>query len=197
MKYVVRATVVVALVATGCGSDGTEPVATNASEPAATEAPEPPATDAPEPDPEPATTDAPEPAASSGGPADLAITAIEFGGAITVTNLGDAPVDVTDLWLCNRPSYAPMPATSIAPGESISITDLPTADVGGEVALYTSNSFGDSASIIDYVAWGTGGGRAAVAADAGIWPGGDTVPAAGTGIAAPTGGSTSADWTST
>ena len=84
----------------------------------------------------------------------------------------------------------------VAAGASITIpaADLGLSDGGGEVALYSSNDFGDSASILDYVAWGSGGGRASVAADAGIWPDGDVVTVGGDSISAPNGGASASDW---
>lgn len=137
-----------------------------------------------------------EPAFASGGTADLAITEVVFDDHLTITNLGADAVSVDGLWLCNRPNYVPMPTALIAPGESIDISDLSISVGGGEVALYTSNSFDDSSAMLDYVAWGGGGGRASVAVDAGLWPDGDTVDAGSASISAPSGGSSAADWSS-
>lgn len=131
---------------------------------------------------------------ASGGPEDLAITEIVFDDHFTITNLGSEPVNVEGLWLCNRPNYVPLPPGVIAPGESIEISDLVTASNGGEVALYRSNSFGDPEALIDYVGWGNGGGRSSVAADAGLWPEGETVTSTGSSISAPNGGDAAADW---
>lgn len=129
-----------------------------------------------------------------GGPEDLAITEIVFDDHFTITNLGSVPVSVEGLWLCNRPNYVPLATAVIAPGESIEISDLVTASSGGEVALYKSNSFGDPEALIDYVGWGSGGGRASVAAGAGLWPDGETVTSTGSSISAPDGGAAAADW---
>ena len=46
---------------------------------------------------------------------------------------------------------------------------------GGEAALYTSPEFTDPEAIFAFVQWGTGGARADVAAQAGIWPAGASV----------------------
>ncbi len=181
MKRWMLVIAVLALVAAACGDSddsGDEPATQD------TAAPE---TAAPEPD----VTDA---AVASGTAADLAITAVVFDDHVTITNLGSDPVSVDGLWICNRPNYMQLPTAVIAPGESIEISDFALPAGGGEVALYTSNSFGDSAAIVDYVGWGSGGGRSSVAASAGIWPAGETVTASGASIAASNGGSSAADW---
>ena len=135
-----------------------------------------------------------DPATTAGGQGDLAITEVVFGEHVTITNLGSEPVSVDGLWLCNLPDYVPLPTALIAPGASIDISDLDFAADGGEVGLYTSKSFGDSAAMVDYVGWGSGGGRAPVAVAAGLWPDGDVVAATGALISAPSGGASSADW---
>ena len=139
-----------------------------------------------------------EPARSSGLSDDLAITDVVFDDHVTVTNLGPDAVSVDGLWLCNRPDYLALPTAVIAPGASIDISadsiDL-RAD-GGEVAIYTSSSFGDSSAMVDYVSWGSGGGRGNEAAEADLWPAGDAVAASGGGISAPSGGSSASDWSS-
>ena len=188
MKRWFVALAVLALVAAACGDsddgdDAETPTTTTTEATAETAAPEPDITEAPP--------------AVSGSPSDLAITEVVFGDHVTITNLGDAPVSVEGLWLCNRPSYTPLPTAQIAPGESLDIAagDLDGLQEGnGEVALYTSNNFGDSGSIIDYVTWGQGGGRLSVAADAGIWPAGEAVTPAGASISAPNGGAAASDW---
>jgi hypothetical protein len=173
---------VLALVAAACGdSDEGDAAPTTEAATAETGAPEPDITEEP---------------AAAGSVTDLAITEVAFDGQITITNLGDGVVSVDGLWLCNRPSYLPLPTAAIAPGESLQISsgDLGLTDSGGEVALYSSDSFGDSSAILDYVAWGSGGGRGSVAADAGLWPAGETVATGGASISAPNGGAGAADW---
>ncbi|MEE8332173.1 MAG: hypothetical protein V3R84_10430 [Acidimicrobiia bacterium] len=165
---------VVAMAAAACGDSGEE--SAGAQEPDSTNA-----------------------ATAQGSVADLAITEIVFGDHVTITNLGDAAVSVDGLWLCNRPGYTELPTAAIAAGSSLDIPadalgSLPGG--GGEVALYTSNSFGDSSAMLDYVAWGSGGGRASVAEEAGLWPAGDSVDVAGSEIMAATGGAAAGDWSS-
>ena len=184
---------VLALVAAACGGDDG---AASTTQPAPTTTQPAPTTTTTQPAPTttaaPSTTQAP----AGGSTADLAITEVVFGDHFTITNLGDAPVDVDGLWVCNRPTYVRLAAAVIAPGESIEVTALQFSvpASGGEVALYSSNTFNISSAMLDYVAWGGGGGRGTEAADAGQWPEGQTVTITGASISAPVGGESAADW---
>ncbi len=175
-----------ALVAASCGG-GSDGGASATTQPA-------PTTTQPAPTTTQATTTT-QPAAT-GSTADLAITEIVFGDHFTITNLGGAPVDVGGLWVCNRPAYVSLTAEVLAPGESVQVaaSKISLPEGGGEVALYSSNNFDDSSAILDYVSWGSGGGRATEAADAGHWPAGETVTVSGPSISAPAGGASPADW---
>lgn len=109
----------------------------------------------------------------------IQLSAVVFGdaGHVTVTNTSAVEVNLDGLWLCNRPAYTPLTG-SLAPDASI---EIPATEMGGlsadggEAGLYSSRSFDSSEAMIDYVAWGSGGGRAGVAVDAGLWPEGVTV----------------------
>ena len=183
MKKLIAVLAVLALAAAACGDDADDTTAAPATTAAA-----------------PTTTldegrdDVGEGSADGG----VVITEVVFGSHVTVTNTGSAAADVSGLWLCNRPNYVQLGASTLGPGESVQVDagnlgGLP-AD-GGEAALYNDASFGDSAAIVDYVAWGGGGGRAGVAEGAGIWPAGATVDAGGaSSISAPAGGSGPGDW---
>lgn len=102
----------------------------------------------------------------------LQVVAVVFETSTAlVVNQGPDPMDLTDLWVCNRPGYDRLPPVELAPGEGVEV-DVPGLRAeGGEVALYSTNNFGDSGAILSYVQWGGGGGRAAVAESAGIWSG--------------------------
>ena len=162
----------VVVLAAACGDDSSESSAEPAEEPAAAEE---------------TTTSAPTTTAAipEGGESidGLQVTAVVFGdaGHATITNTSDADISLEGLWLCNRPSYAAL-SGSLSPGESV---DVPAAGLSGlraeagEVGLYSSSSFESSDDMIDYVQWGTGGGRASVAVEAGLWPEGATVSPAG------------------
>ena len=187
---------VFALVTAACGSgdDGasvtTQPAPTTTQQAPTTTQPAPTTTQ-----PAPTTTTTTQPPAT-GSTADLAITEVVFGDHLTITNLGDAPVDVGGLWVCNRPAYVRLTAEVLAPGESVQVaaSKISVPEGGGEVALYSSMAFDDPKAILDYVGWGSGGGRATEAADAGHWPEGETVTVSGASISAPAGGATPADW---
>lgn len=184
---------VVALVAAACGggSDGGASATTQAAPTTTQPAP---TTTQPAPTTTQATTTTQPPA--TGSKTDLAITEVVFGDHFTITNLGDAPVDVDGLWVCNRPFYVRLTAGVIAPGESLQVaaSKISVLEGGGEVALYSNMAFDNPKSILDYVGWGSGGGRATEAADAGHWPAGETVTVSGPSISAPTGGASAADW---
>ncbi|MGI9600819.1 MAG: hypothetical protein ACR2QE_02970 [Acidimicrobiales bacterium] len=179
-----------ALVAVSCGSDDDDDGGTttsagtgDTSAPDTTVAPE--TTAAAETTAAPDTTAAPETTAATEttagdeaavGP-DVQITGVDLTtGTVTLTNTTDADIEIGGHWLCNRPVYVEVPAESLAAGAS---TDIVLGDfdaAGGEAALYTSNSFDDSGAIVDYVHWGSGGGRVDVAVEATVWTG-DPIPA--------------------
>ena len=164
--HMVALAVVVLAAACGGGDDSE-----GAAEPAVTELP-----DTVESTSSTTTAPIPDGGASVGG---VQLSAIVFGadGHVTVTNTSEAEVSLDGLWLCNRPAYVAL-SGSLAPDASI---EIPASDMGGlsadggEAGLYTESSFGSPDAMIDYVAWGGGGGRAGVAVDAGLWPEGVTV----------------------
>ena len=121
------------------------------------------------------------------GEANIVINEINDNDEVEITNTGDASLDISDYWLCDFPAYTQLGNLTIVcgddlvlePGEIVTVNagfDLSSAD--GEMGLYTSNSFGSSAAMIDYVEWGsTGHTRSSVAVAAGIWTTGDFVAA--------------------
>ena len=114
---------------------------------------------------------------------DLQIVFVEFGeaGYVEIANVGDEPADVNGIQFCQFPTYfdlGPVTGGTIAPGESIQLTASAVGGLdpaGGEAALYSSASFTDPTAIFAYVQWGTGGERASVAVEAGIWADGASV----------------------
>ena len=124
---------------------------------------------------------------------------------VELHNRGSTPVNIGGFWLCHTTPaliYIQMPPdTIIQPSGFVVVhwgidgTDttnevftfpsipIPMNIPHGEFALYTpfpfaEENFADSALIIDYVQWGeTGHFREEVAAQAGIWPQGQFVPA--------------------
>ncbi len=137
---------------------------------------------------------------NSGHP--LVIVAADFdAGFVLIRNDGDADVDLSGMWLCNRPNYVPLPDQVLKPGRvaEVDAFDLKLDPSSGELALYTERAFDDPAAIIRYVQWGDDAhGRTSVAVAANVWPAGDFVDNQGKNIQAS--GSnplSSADWTST
>ena len=141
------------------------------------------------------TTTAPPPAA--GREPVFAITEIVFGddGYVAITNQGVGAGSLDGWQLCQKPKYIRLNG-DLAPGETLFVTvgrsdregqvlnssgrygTLDPAD--GEMGLYLNSSFEDPDSLVSYVEWGsTGHGRAATAGEAGVWPAGDFVDAAG------------------
>ncbi len=206
-RFILQTLLVVTLVAAGCSDDTasttaptTAPPVTSAS--TTTQAPVTTTAVTQAPVTTTATTQAPvATTASSTTPAStigLQIGQVGFDtsfqeGWVLLSNNGSTPVSVGGYFLCQRPSYFALPDVTIPAGDILWIgvggpmDDQPTVGAngaigsfdpsGGEVGLYSSNSFGDPNSILSYVEWGsTGHGRSSVAVDAGIWGAGDFVP---------------------
>jgi hypothetical protein len=107
----------------------------------------------------------------------LQVTSVDYAtGVATLTNTGDQPYDLADHWICQRPTYAELPDEMLEPGATYEASLGGFDAGGGEIAVYTSNSFGNSEDIVSYVGWGSGGGRQGVAEEAGIWSGGPVQP---------------------
>jgi hypothetical protein len=98
--------------------------------------------------------------------------------SVTLKNFGDANAPISDYWFCNVPAYEAVSgmtsATVLAPNEEINLAtntvNFPVSS--GEFGLYTTNSFGSSSAIIDFMQWGTGNSgssRESVAVAAGLW----------------------------
>ena len=171
----------------GCGGD-------DDAEPAVAQEPAP----APEPQPEPQPAPEPEPAeepATEPEPANVVIKRVMLEGAegvVVLANIGGRRQSLEGWFLCQFPTYWPLPAVEIGSGEQIEIftaagenTDS-TLFAGrgfgdlnggqGEVGLFVDGQFGSADSIRSYVAWGDDSTRTQVARDAGIW--GDNLTAA-------------------
>jgi len=98
-------------------------------------------------------------------------------------------VDLTNYWLCSRISYERLGtstvvsgALSILPGQRtvFKTSTLNFNNASADLGLYSTNSFADPNSMVDFVQWGAGGlGRESVAVSKGIWTTGDFVPTPG------------------
>ena len=134
----------------------------------------------------------------AGSGAQFVISSVSFGTAamVVLTNVGSETGNLAGHFICQRPNYWAIPDIEVPAGQSVAIGAggsvlIPPPGAltlddqarigqlsagGGEVALYDSNSFGSSGSILSYVEWGTSGHqRSSVAIAAGIWPAGGFV----------------------
>ncbi len=111
-------------------------------------------------------------------------------------NVGAGVADLSNFWMCQFPTYEQLGAgLSIEPGEFAVLhmgqsgtntstdwflsTSMSLGVADGELGLYNTNDFGNSAAIVSYLQWGSGNHtRASVAVTAGIWQdANDFVPA--------------------
>ena len=114
---------------------------------------------------------------------DLQIVFVEFGdeGFVEIANVGDTDADVNGIQLCQFPTYldiGPIAGGTIPAGESIRVSASGIGGLsadGGEAALYSAPDFTNPEAIFGFVQWGTGGARAEVATEAGIWPAGASI----------------------
>lgn len=115
---------------------------------------------------------------------DLQIVFVQFGeaGYVEIANRGDTDADVSGIQLCQFPTYVDLgtviAGATIPAGGSVQVGAEVIGGLqieGGEAALYASPDFTDPEAIFAFVQWGTGGARADVAAQAGIWPAGASV----------------------
>ncbi len=123
--------------------------------------------------------------------AQIVINEVKENGSVELKNLGATTIDVSTYWLCDFPSYRQLNNGSITvesgnlnmtPGAILEISGFNFIDsADGELGLYSTNSFGSSSAIVDYIQWGSGNhGRANVAVDAGVWSSAtDFIPAFG------------------
>ena len=134
--------------------------------------------------------------------AEIVISEVNFqSNVVEIFNNGPSDVDISTWWICNRVNGSPFyytiaNATSINPAstEASGVADLilEAGDVlvldvtagflppaNGEFAFYNSNSFGSSAAIEEYIAWGGDGFRDNVADGAGLWTTGDFIDVTG------------------
>ena len=114
---------------------------------------------------------------------DLQMVFVEFGddGYVEIANVGDTDADVSGVQLCQSATcvdIAPIAAGSIPAGASILVMASVLGGLavdGGEAALHAGSDVTNPDTIFGFVQWGSGGVRADVAAEAGIWPAGASV----------------------
>lgn len=109
----------------------------------------------------------------------VVIAGVDFdAGVATLRNAGDTDETLTGWWICNRPAYRELPEVTIPAGGTVEVdlTGIATNRDTGELALYTSGSFGNAEDLVAYVHWGAAThGRTGVAVEAGRWTEGDVI----------------------
>lgn len=105
---------------------------------------------------------------------DLQVIGIDYElNSMIITNIGAYDVRTEGLWVYQDGESAEFDIFTVEPRATIrfSLRDVGGADVsGGEVALFSDDSFSDADAIFDYVAWGTNGhDKTLLASEAGLW----------------------------
>ncbi|MEZ4703283.1 MAG: CHRD domain-containing protein [Rhodothermales bacterium] len=125
---------------------------------------------------------------------------VDFNGQsrwVELYNAGSTAQNVSTYVLCNFPVYPPISSltvlsgtTTIEPGGFLVVAWPRLDDSGndgnpdgnGEIGFYQDSDFGNAASMLDYMQWGTAGHfREPVGVSAGEWTAGAFVPAAASG----------------
>ena len=120
--------------------------------------------------------------------AQVAISEITASGEVEIINTSNETIDLSNYWLCDRPSYEQLGNLTVscgdlnlAAGASVTVitSSITVNPAGDEMAIYSSSSFGSSTAIIDYVIWGnrSGSTREPTASQAGIWTTDQRAPA--------------------
>lgn len=105
---------------------------------------------------------------------DLQLVGIDFElDSMVITNGGASDVSTEGLWIYQNGDMSQFNIFTIDPRATIlfSLRDVGGAETpGGEVALFSSDSFSDPEAMVDYVAWGSSGHeKASLASEAGLW----------------------------
>ena len=100
------------------------------------------------------------------------------GNWVELKNTANAPIDISNWWLCDRPAYSlvsslvVLSGSTTIPGDSFVVVQwAPISAAVGELGLYINSSFGSSNAVRDYTQYGgiTSPTRAPVAVAAGVW----------------------------
>lgn len=93
----------------------------------------------------------------------LQLIGVDFElNSIVLTNGGGGSLLTEDVWIYQNGEAFELGLFTIEPRATIlfSVRELDGVDTsGGEIALFSSNSFEDEEAVLDYVAWGTSGHR--------------------------------------
>ena len=102
---------------------------------------------------------------------------------VTIKNFGTASLLISTYRFCSEFNYSGdlnsltiEGSLNLTPGDTVVLTGFALNSVDADLGLYIDNSFGNAASMVDFVQWGAGGnGRESVAAGKGIWVAGTFV----------------------
>lgn len=105
---------------------------------------------------------------------DLQLVGIDFElDSMVITNAAAADVSTEGLWVYANGDGSEFNIFTIEPRATIlfSLREVAGAEQsGGEVALFSNDSFSDPEAMVDYVAWGSSGHeKASLASEAGLW----------------------------
>lgn len=99
---------------------------------------------------------------------------------VELRNVGVETVDMSGWWSCARFSYEAFSASTILIGDDLMLDPgevlvlgltIDLDNTSSDFGIYTTNSFGSSSAMVDFIQWGTASdvGRSDVAAAKGIW----------------------------
>lgn len=103
---------------------------------------------------------------------------------VVVKNFGTASKNISNYWFCARFDYNDVATLKtgnliLAPNEEISIP-VTLDDASSDLGFYSTNTFGSSDALTDFMQYGDSGiGRESVADDKGVWTPGDFVNGVG------------------
>ncbi|MEM7654978.1 MAG: hypothetical protein AAF399_02520, partial [Bacteroidota bacterium] len=118
--------------------------------------------------------------------AQVVINEVQYQGTdrIELKNLGAGMANISGWWICHLFSYSAFSSLTLEsgslnmpPGSITVLSGMSLNNTSSDLGIYSTNSFGSSTAMQDFVQWGTGGqGRESVAVTKGIWTAGDFVP---------------------
>ncbi len=116
----------------------------------------------------------------------LEITEVDpVNNIIEIYNGTNESIDISNYWLCSRISYESLSGVTLVTGSlvldagqrvTLKTNSLDLDDTSADLGLYSTNTFANSDSMVDFIQWGAGGlGRESVAVAKGIWTTGDFI----------------------
>ena len=124
-----------------------------------------------------------------GNPRITMVNPVENLATVTITNFGDAPIDLSEYWLCLRPgTYRQLQALTVngnlnvQPSQYVEVSYNVEVGVDNDgLSFYlpdtpANGGFGNASNVIDFVQWGAAGNiRESLAVAQGLWGAGDFI----------------------